>query len=308
MFKLICHSLCAVFIAIAFSVLAAPGTVGLSQPAQDPKKQTKQEREYQKIKQFSEKLYAEDALFREEVDESYRQKRREHSELAYFTNTRDSQDDQDTRTGDKLKVEDALYDNPLVQDYVNRVGQLIVPKDSKKLYGFKVTLNPIPEARALSTGTIYISSGLLSMIDNEAQLAYVLGHEVAHVEKDHWREDVVVERGIHRYYEKQEKKRAILGAVIGMGAGAIVGGSTNSFGKGVKTDVIYDYMQEVGEIDWAARPALNISTKNIDPIGIQGGLTTSAPPPAPAPASVTVTPASVTPEPVRQTPTKQRKP
>jgi hypothetical protein len=73
-------------------------------------------------------------------------------------------------------------------------------------------------------------------------------------------------------------------------------------------DVIYDYMQEVGEIDWAARPALNISTKNIDPIGIQGGLATSAPPPAPAPAPVTVTPASVTPAPVQQTPTKPRKP
>jgi len=73
-------------------------------------------------------------------------------------------------------------------------------------------------------------------------------------------------------------------------------------------DVIYDYMQEVGEIDWAARPALNISTKNIEPIGIQGGLTTSASPPAPAPAPVTVTPTSVTPAPVQQTPTKPRKP
>jgi hypothetical protein len=62
---LICHSLYAVFIAVVLGVLAAPGTVGLSQPAQDPKKQTKQEREYQKIKQFSEKLYAEDAVFRE---------------------------------------------------------------------------------------------------------------------------------------------------------------------------------------------------------------------------------------------------
>jgi len=73
-------------------------------------------------------------------------------------------------------------------------------------------------------------------------------------------------------------------------------------------DVIYDYMQEVGEVDWAARPALNISTKNIDPIGIQGGPATSAPPPASAPAPVTVTPASVTPAPVQQTPTKTRKP
>ncbi|HZF40647.1 MAG TPA: M48 family metallopeptidase [Blastocatellia bacterium] len=239
MLKLIRHSLCAAFIAVALGVLVGPGTVGFSQSAapQD-KKQAKQEREYQKIKQFSEKLYAEDALFREEVDESYRQKRREHSELAYFTNTRDNQDDQVMRTGDKLKVNDTLYDNPLVQDYVNRVGQSIVPKDSKKLYAFKVTLNPIPEARALSTGTIYISSGLLSIIDNEAQLAYVLGHEVGHVEKDHWREDVVVERGIQRYYEKQAQKRALIGGLLAAGAGAIVGGATNSFGKGVTTGLL----------------------------------------------------------------------
>jgi Zn-dependent protease with chaperone function len=238
MFNLMRHSLRALFIALVLGVFAAPGTIGLSQPAQDPKKQTKQEREYQKIKQFSEDLYAKDAAFRDEVDESYRQKRREHSEMAYFTNTRDTQDDQVTRTGDKLKVDDTLYDNPLVQDYVNRVGQSIVPRDSKHLYAFKVTLNPIPEARALSTGTIYISSGLLSTIDNEAQLAYVLGHEVAHVEKDHWREDVIVERGIQRYYEKQAQKRAIIGGLLAAGAGAIVGGATNSFSKGATTGLL----------------------------------------------------------------------
>ena len=71
-------------------------------------------------------------------------------------------------------------------------------------------------------------------------------------------------------------------------------------------DVIYDYMQEVGEMDWAARPALNISTKNIEPIGIQGGLTAPAPPQATAP--VTVTPASVTPAPFQQTSPKSRRP
>jgi len=65
-------------------------------------------------------------------------------------------------------------------------------------------------------------------------------------------------------------------------------------------------MQEVGEMDWAARPALNISTKNIEPIGIQGGLT--APASQQVPAAVTVTPASVTPTSVPQVPTKSRKP
>ncbi len=194
-------------------------------------KQSKQEREYQKIKQFSEKLYAEDPGFREEVEETYRQKRREHSEFAFFINTRDSQDAQVTRSGDRLKVEDTLYDNPLVQDYVNRVGQSIVPKDSTRLYAFKVTLNPIPEARALSTGTIYVSSGLLSVIDNEAQLAYVLGHEVAHVERDHWRQDVLVERGMARYNEKQQQKRQIIGGIASLGLGAVAGGVTGSFSK-----------------------------------------------------------------------------
>ncbi len=37
-------------------------------------------------------------------------------------------------------------------------------------------------------------------------------------------------------------------------------------------DVIYDYMQEAGELNWAASPAMNVSTKNIEPIGVaQGG-------------------------------------
>ena len=76
------------------------------------------------------------------------------------------------------------------------------------------------------------------MIDNEAQLAYVLGHEVAHVEKDHWREDVIVERGIQRFYEKQAQKRALIGALVGLGAGAAVGGATGSFSKGATTGLL----------------------------------------------------------------------
>lgn len=36
-------------------------------------------------------------------------------------------------------------------------------------------------------------------------------------------------------------------------------------------DVIYDYMQEAGELVWVARPAINISTKNIDPINTAAG-------------------------------------
>ena len=78
-----------------------------------------------------------------------------------------------------------LYNNPMLQRYINAIGQRLVPKDSPNIYSFKLLLDPIPKAEALSTGTILVSTGMVSMLDNEAQLAYVLGHEIAHVEKNH---------------------------------------------------------------------------------------------------------------------------
>lgn len=193
------------------------------QKKEEKPKLTKEEREYQKVKKFSLDLYLKDADFREACEDAYLRKQREHSEYAYYINTRNPGIQQVTRDGDKLTVEYALYDNPLAQDYVNRVGQSLVPAGSSRLYTFRIMLNPIPESRALSTGTIYISSGLLSIIDNEAQLSYVLGHEIAHVEKEHWKEDVLVAQGIEPYNEKQAKKRALIGALVSVAAGAVVG-------------------------------------------------------------------------------------
>jgi predicted Zn-dependent protease len=194
-----------------------------SDKKEDQPKLSREEKEYQKIKKFSVDLYFKDAEFRDAVDEAYLQKQREHSEYAYYINTRNPATQQVTRDGDKLKVEYALYDNPLAQDYVNRVGQSLVPTSSTRLYTFRIILNPIPESRALSTGTVYVSSGLLSVIDNEAQLAYVLGHEIGHVEKEHWKEDTLVIKGAKPYNDKQAQKRNLWGAVIGVVASVVTG-------------------------------------------------------------------------------------
>ena len=93
------------------------------------------------------------------MDDAYERKMREHTEFAFDLNRRNGIDGQISRDGDKLKIYDALYDNPLAQDYVNRLGQSLVPSTTTRLYAFKIRLNPIPEAHALSTGTVYISSG-----------------------------------------------------------------------------------------------------------------------------------------------------
>lgn len=188
---------------------------------------SKQDRKYEEIREFSVKLYEKDPSFRSEVEQAYRRRQRQENEYAWSVNTRNNFDEQVMHTGDKLKTEDTLYDNPLVQDYINRLGQSLVPKDSKKRYAFRVTLNPIPEARSLSTGTIYISTGMISQADNEAQLAYALGHEIAHVEKNHWHHDVVFERGIHRYNKSQADKREAWGTLMQIGLGVAMNSSNN---------------------------------------------------------------------------------
>lgn len=189
----------------------------------DKPKLSKTERKYQEIKKFSNELYNKDQEFHDTVDDAYERKMHEHAEYAFDLNTRNGLDGQIRRDGDKLNIYDALYDNPLAQDYVNRVGQSLVPTSTTKLYAFKITLNPIPEAKSLSTGTVYISSGLLSKVDNEAQLAYILGHEIGHIEKEHWFEDTLVSNGVSEFNEKQQKKRAIWGAVIGAATAGITG-------------------------------------------------------------------------------------
>jgi Zn-dependent protease with chaperone function len=208
------------------AVAAAPRQ-GKEQKKEESKKEekpklTKQEKKYQDIKRFSNELYTKDADFRDTVDDAYRLMLREHAVYAYEINTSNGRD-RVNRDGDRLKIYDTLYDNPLAQDYVNRLGQSLVPAGSTRLYAFKITLNPIPEARSLATGTIYVSSGLLSLVDNEAQLAYILGHEIGHVEHDHWADDVLVSKGMIPYNEKQEKKRAIWGAVLGAGIAGVTG-------------------------------------------------------------------------------------
>lgn len=168
------------------------------------KKQGKRERRYQRIKVFSQDKYNTDLDFKDAVDDRYRAVRESHTREAYAINMHPSNYKLINRDGEKLRFNHTLYDNPLVQDYVNRVGQSLVPANTTKLFAFKILQNPVPEARALSTGTVYISTGYLSIIDNEAQLAYILAHEIAHIVEEHWFQDMLVDIGTEPYMKKNE--------------------------------------------------------------------------------------------------------
>jgi len=124
-----------------------------------------------------------------------------------------------------------LYDNPILVRYVNSLGQKLVPDNSPNLYSVRLLLDPVPRAEALSTGTIYISTGLVSLLDNEAQLSYIIGHEIAHIEKQHHYNEIrnsILEEEFDKEKEVDaQRKRSIfagLATVAGAGIGGAAGG------------------------------------------------------------------------------------
>ena len=79
------------------------------------------------------------------------------------------------------------YDNPQLQTYVNRVGQRLVAHSDEPETSFTFTVIDSPDinAFALPGGYIYINRGLLAYLENEAELAGVLAHEIGHVTASH---------------------------------------------------------------------------------------------------------------------------
>jgi predicted Zn-dependent protease len=79
-----------------------------------------------------------------------------------------------------------LVKNPVITEYVNRIGQNIVRNsDSQMPFTIKVIDASEVNAFALPGGFFYVTSGLLLLADEEAELAGVMAHEVAHVAARH---------------------------------------------------------------------------------------------------------------------------
>jgi peptidase M48-like protein len=102
-----------------------------------------------------------------------------------------------------------------VQQYVARVGQSLIPayqrdlapNDPRKIpFQFHVVQTDEINAFATPNGIVVVYSGLLEMLENEAQLAAILGHEIAHATHEHtWRGE--------QYHKKTRIGIALAGVV-----------------------------------------------------------------------------------------------
>ena len=103
------------------------------------------------------------------------------------------------------------YPDAQLQSYVNRVGQKLV-RDSALpgTYRFVVLDTPVVNAHALPPGYVFVTRGLLAVLDDEAELAAALGHELGHLIQRHAAQRARARQGV---LEAAVEAAAVTGSV-----------------------------------------------------------------------------------------------
>ena len=79
-----------------------------------------------------------------------------------------------------------IIDDPVIAEYVNRVGQNLVRNSDAKLpFTFQVIDDQSLNAFALPGGFIFVNTGLMRAAETEAEMASAMAHEIAHVAARH---------------------------------------------------------------------------------------------------------------------------
>lgn len=147
----------------------------------------------------------------------------------------------------QIQQQYGVYEDEELQTYVDEIGQRVLAQshmrreDAQQKYKetefyFRVLNSPVPNAFALPGGYVYVTRGLLGHLDNEAQLAVVLGHEIGHVAARH---------SSQRAFEQQIGQIALLGgAVAGQELLGVPGGEILSMGSQAAQLLFLSYGRE----------------------------------------------------------------
>lgn len=87
----------------------------------------------------------------------------------------------------EIRREMGVYDDPGLQNYVSEIGQELARASHRPNlpWTFTIVDSPAINAFALPGGYIYVTRGILAYLDDESELAGVLGHEIGHVTARH---------------------------------------------------------------------------------------------------------------------------
>ena len=97
-----------------------------------------------------------------------------------------------------IRKQYGVYQDASLQNYIDQIGQRLVTVSGRNdiPYYFTVVDSPVINAFALPGGYIYVTRGILLNMNSESELAFVLGHEIAHVAARHGARKLSQQRGI----------------------------------------------------------------------------------------------------------------
>ena len=141
----------------------------------------------------------------------------------------------------QIQAQYGVYDDNKTSEFVNQVGERVLqhsdmrgedvePKFRNTEFYFRLLDSPVVNAFALPGGYVYMTRGLMSHLNNEAQFAMVMGHEIAHVAARHSSQQA--------FQRKVGNIALIGGAVLGQEAFGIPGQSIMQLG-GATAQLLY---------------------------------------------------------------------
>lgn len=190
----------------------------------------------------------------------------------------------DASSEEGLLLEEArIYDDPLLEDYLQQVvDHLTLPgmaANPEIRYHVTVIEEPTLNAFAYPHGSIYVHTGLLARMENEAQLATVLGHEMSHVERRHmvryrrtlrnrqigWTAAAIAATAIlaHEHYDAIDEGRwgkalriSVLGdLLVGLGLELAFIASVNGYGRNLELEADHGAFAKLERVGYDPRQA-----------------------------------------------------
>jgi predicted Zn-dependent protease len=111
-----------------------------------------------------------------------------------------------------------LWKDPLLEAYVRQIVQRLdrgIPPEKKYPWSVRVVNDPTVNAFTFGGGLVYVYAGLVARLENEAQFATVLGHEMAHSTEKH------IARGIKAQYGVQTAGKLFGSVLQGVAGGGV---------------------------------------------------------------------------------------
>lgn len=111
-----------------------------------------------------------------------------------------------------------LYNDP-IGNYVKEVAKVLLNDDKETYSKLRIYIikSSVVNAYTTNSGIIFINTGLIAQLENEAQLAFILAHEIIHYKKQHIMEEVVenvrISSGKNKYRYIQDDEDAFIASL-----------------------------------------------------------------------------------------------